>query len=34
MAGRSDSFMSFSCCGIFMFLTAETARAGAADRPA
>ena len=32
--GRSGNFMSFICCGIFIFLTAETARAGAAVIPA
>lgn len=33
-AGRSGSLMSLICCGRFMFLTAETARAGAAAKPA
>lgn len=32
--GKSGSFMSFICCGIFIFFTAETARAGAAVIPA
>lgn len=32
--GRSGSFISFICCGIFIFFTAETARAGAAVIPA
>jgi hypothetical protein len=32
--GKSGSFISFICCGIFMFFTAETARAGAAAIPA
>lgn len=32
--GKSGSFISFICCGIFMFFTAETARAGAAVIPA
>lgn len=32
--GKSGSFMSLICCGMFIFLTALTARAGAADRPA
>jgi len=32
--GRSGSLMSLICCGIFIFLTADTARAGAAEIPA
>lgn len=32
--GKSGNFISFICCGIFIFLTAETARAGAAVIPA
>lgn len=32
--GKSGSFISFICCGIFIFFTAETARAGAAVIPA
>jgi len=32
--GRSGNLMSFICWGRFMFLTADTARAGAAARPA
>lgn len=32
--GKSGSFMSFICCGIFIFFTADTARAGAAAIPA
>uniref|UniRef100_A0A6B0TQS9 Putative secreted protein n=1 Tax=Ixodes ricinus TaxID=34613 RepID=A0A6B0TQS9_IXORI len=34
MEGRSGSLMSLICWGKFMFLTADTALAGAADRPA
>lgn len=32
--GRSGNLMSFICCGMFIFFTAETARAGAAAMPA
>ena len=32
--GSSGNLMSFSCCGRFMFFTAERARVGAADMPA
>lgn len=32
--GKSGNFISFICCGMFIFLTAETARAGAAVIPA
>lgn len=32
--GRSGSFISLILCGRFISLTAETARAGAADKPA
>jgi len=32
--GSSGSLMSFICCGMFMFLTAEIALVGAADNPA
>lgn len=32
--GKSGSLMSFICCGMFMFLTADTALAGAAIIPA
>lgn len=34
MLGRSGSLMSLIFCGMFISLTAETARAGAADIPA
>lgn len=32
--GRSGNFISFICCGMFIFFTADTARAGAAVIPA
>lgn len=32
--GRSGSFISLICCGMFMLFTALTALAGAADKPA
>lgn len=32
--GRSGNLMSLICCGMFMFFTADTARAGAAAMPA
>lgn len=32
--GRSGSLISLICWGMFMFFTAETARAGAAAMPA
>jgi len=34
MDGKSGSLMSLILCGMFISLTAETARAGAADMPA
>jgi hypothetical protein len=32
--GKSGNFISLICCGIFIFFTADTARAGAAVIPA
>ena len=32
--GSSGNLMSLICCGMFMFLTAEMALVGPADKPA